>query len=104
MIKRTNKTKSISSIIPNVLNPVKKKSNKIMEIKLNWNKILNDNLSKFSFPNKIYKFNNKKTLEISVQEEKLIEISYNSDLIKREINRFYGHEHIELIKFKKKFY
>ena len=72
-----------------------------MEIKLNWNKILNDNLSKFSFPNKIYKFNNKKTLEISVQEEKLIEITYNSDFIKREINRFYGHEHIELIKFKK---
>ena len=81
---------------------LKKKSNKILEIKLNWNKILNDDLSKFSFPNKIYKFNNKKTLEISVEEEKLLEISYNSDFIMREINRFYGHEHIELIKFKKK--
>ena len=104
MVKRTNKTKSISSIIPNVLGPVKKKNNKILEIKLNWNKIFNENLSKFSFPSKIYKFNNKKTLEITVEEEKLIEISYNSDFIIREINRFYGHEHIELIKFKKIIY
>ena len=102
MIKRLKKISAISAIIPNVLNPIKEKSNIILEMKLNWGRIFNEEFSNFCSPKKILNFNNKKTILVEVMEEKLLEISYNSEFMIQEINRFYGHNYIELIKFKKK--
>lgn len=101
MIKRLKKISAISAVIPNVLNPIRKKNNNILEMELNWGKIFNEEFSNFCSPKKIFNFNNKQTVLVEVMEEKLLEISYKSEFMIQEINRFYGHNYIELIKFKK---
>ena len=102
MVKRIKKTKSISSLVPLVLKPIKKNnSSELLQIQLNWEKIFCSNIFNFSFPNRIFFHKNKRILEVKVKEKKIIEISYNSDLILSEINRFLGDKYIQSIKFLK---
>lgn len=101
MVKRSNQTKCITSIIPEVLKPLRKKNKNVLEIKHSWKSIFENNISEYCYPNKIYNFNNKTVLEIMVHEEKIFELSFESDFLISKINRFYGYKHIELIKFKK---
>lgn len=102
MVKRLKKTKSISSLIPLVLKPCRKNNSvELLQIQLNWEKIFNEEIFNFTFPKQIIVYKNKRTLEIQVDEEKIIEISYNSEFILSEINRFFGDKYIESIKFLK---
>ena len=102
MVKRIKKTKSISSLVPLILKPLKKKkSNELFQIQLYWPKIFNDEIFNFSFPNRIFFHRNLRTLEIKVKEKKIIEVSYNSEFILSEINRFFGDKYIQSIKFLK---
>ena len=103
MVKRLFKSRSLSSILPLVLKSVKKNnSSQLFQIQGNWSKIFDEEISSFCYPSKLYRLKNLKTLELTVDERKIIEISYKYDFLMQEINRFFENKNIELIKFKKK--
>ena len=100
-----NNTKNpvkISTLLPKVFKPLKKKNDGILlEIKLNWEKILEPRLSSCCFASSLKKINNTKTLTITTDERKILELSYSSNAIKMQINEFFKATVINEIKFKK---
>ena len=93
---------SISALLPEVLKPITRKtSSNILEIKNNWEEILGTELSKDTHPSKIYQMNNKNILEIIVNSNNALEISYNSYRIQKKINNFFQFDYINYVKFRK---
>ena len=92
----------ISTLLPKVFKPLKKKNNgMLLEIKLNWEKILEPRLSSCCFASSLKKINNTKILIITTNERNILELSYSSDEIKMQINDFFKTTVINEIKFKK---
>ena len=92
----------ISTLLPKVFKPLKKKNDGLLlEIKLNWEKILKPKLSSRCFASSLKKINNSKILIITTKERNILELSYSSDEIKMQINEFFKTTVINEIKFKK---
>tara|TARA_Y100000766_G_C18464070_1_gene392013 strand:+ start:180 stop:512 length:333 start_codon:yes stop_codon:yes gene_type:complete len=93
----------ISSLIPNVLKKCNSGGNvKLLELKMNWQKIFGNDLSEKCFVSSIRKVNNKNILYVTSNQNNLFEISYSSSDIKKKINDFFMHNFIDEIRFKKK--
>lgn len=102
MKKNKNFALSISAILPKVLKPVTKKfTSKLFEIKFFWDEILGEDMSKICIPTKFSTVNKKNVLEISVNSNNALEISYFSCKIKDKINNFFKNDYIDSIKLKK---
>lgn len=92
----------ISTLLPKVFKQLKKKNGGILlDIKLNWENILDANLNSVCFAHSLKKVNNKNILTISSDQNNILELSYSSDTIKEKINKFYNSPIIDEIKFKK---
>ena len=92
----------ISTILPKVFKSLKKKNDGLLlEIKLNWEKILRPELSSRCFAASLKKINNSKILIITTSERNILELSYSSEEIKMQINEFFRTTVINEIKFKK---
>ena len=92
----------ISTLLPKVFKPLKKKNDGLLlEIKLNWEKILKPELNSRCFAYSLKKINNSKILIITTNERNILELSYSSDEIKMQINEFFKTTVINEIKFKK---
>ncbi len=92
----------ISTLLPKVFKPLKKKNNGVLlEIKLNWEKILEPKLSSCCFASSLKKINKTKILIITTKERNILELSYCSEEIKMKINEFFKTTVINEIKFKK---
>ena len=92
----------IATLLPKVFKPLKKKNDGLLlEIKLNWEKILKPELNSRCFAYSLKKINNSKILIISTNERNILELSYSSDEIKMQINEFFKTTVINKIKFKK---
>ena len=97
-----NNPVKISTLLPKVFKPLKKKNDGLLlEIKLNWEKILRPELSSRCFAASLKKINNSKILIITTNERNILELSYSSDEIKMQINEFFKTTVINEIKFKK---
>ncbi|MAH79000.1 MAG: hypothetical protein CMP41_03605, partial [Rickettsiales bacterium] len=96
--KYKNKPLLISSLLPKVLNPIKKKfSSNLFELEFHWEDILGKELANKCYPSKFYKKNNFKTLEISINGNYALEFSYYSAKIKEKINTFFKYDYINVI-------
>lgn len=102
MKKNTRGPTAISSILYEVLKPLKKKnSSELFEIKCKWIKIVGEELAKKTIPSGFYTKNNVKILEISVESSLAFELSYQSPKILEKINNYYNNEYIQKIIFKR---
>ena len=102
--KYTPSLSKISTLLPKVFKKISKKgknNSKILELKMNWEIILGEKLSKDIFVESLKKINNKNTLVIISNDIALLEISYSSEIIKNRINSYFNEPLIENIKFKK---
>ena len=82
----------ISTLLPKVLKNLKKtnkNSSKLLELKMKWDDIIEDKISKDIFAESIKKLNNKNVLIIISKKPNLIEISYSSEMIKNKINKHF---------------
>ena len=94
----------ISTLLPKVLKNLKKtnkNSSKLLELKMKWKDIIDDNLSEDIFVDSIKKLNNKNVLIIISKKPNLVEISYSSEMIKDKINKHFNEGFIDNIKFKR---
>ncbi len=92
----------ISTLLPKVLSPLKKQNGSILlEIKLNWQKIVDSKVGSMCFASSIKKINNKNVLVLVSQNQNLLELSYSAPEIKESINSFFKAIIIDDIKFKK---
>ena len=92
----------ISTLLPKVFKPLKKKNDgMLLEIKLNWERILEPRLSSCCFASSLKKINKTKILIISTKKRNILELSYSSNEIKKKINEFFKTTVINEIKFKK---
>ena len=94
----------ISTLLPKVLKNLKKNSknsSKLLELKMKWDDIIEDNISKDIFADSIKRLNNKNVLIIISKKPNLIEISYSSEMIKDKINKHFNEYFIDNIKFKR---
>ena len=94
----------ISTLLPKVLKNLKKtnkNSSKLLELKMKWKDIIDDNLSEDIFVDSIKKLNNKNVLIIISKKPNLVEISYSSEMIKDKINKHFNECFIDNIKFKR---
>ena len=94
----------ISTLLPKVLKNLKKTSkngSKLLELKMKWDDIIEDNISKDIFADSIKKLNNKNVLIIISKKPNLLEISYSSEMIKDKINKHFNECLIDNIKFKR---
>jgi len=94
----------ISTLLPKVLKNLKKtnkNSSKFLELKMKWDDIIEDNISKDIFADSIKRLNNKNVLIIISKKPNLIEISYSSEMIKDKINKHFNECLIDNIKFKR---
>lgn len=92
----------ISTLLPKVFKPLRKKHGGVLlEIKFNWEKILDSELSSICFANSLKKINDKNILIITSDKNNILELSYSSDKIKEKINNFFNSPIIDQIKFKK---
>ena len=91
MPNKRNYTKSpvnISTLLPNILKPLRKKNgSRLLELKMNWEKILGKNLAKKCFVHSIRKINDKNILTLISNQNDLLEISYSSEEIKHKIKQ-----------------
>ena len=107
MMRRRNYNSSISKIstlLPKVLKNLKKtnkNSSKLLELKMKWDDIIEDNISKDIFADSIKRLNNKNVLIIISKRPNLVEISYSSEMIKDKINKHFNECLIDNIKFKR---
>ena len=86
----------ISTLLPKVLKNLKKtgkNSSKLLELKMKWDDIIEDKISK--------EFNNKNILIIISKKPNLVEISHSSEMIKNKINKHFNECLIDNIKFKR---
>ena len=92
----------ISTILPKVFNKLRKKNGgELLEIKLNWEKIVEKDIANSCFASKYKRINNKNVLVIVCDQRNILEISYSSEKIKDQINSFFKSNVIDEIKFKK---
>ena len=94
----------ISTLLPKVLKNLKKtnkNSSKLLELKMKWDDIIEDKISKDIFADSIKKLNNKNVLIIISKKPNLLEISYSSEMIKDKINKHFNECLIDNIKFKR---
>ena len=94
----------ISTLLPKVLKNLKKTSKnspKLLELKMKWDDIIEDNISKDIFADSIKRLNNKNVLIIISKKPNLLEISYSSEMIKDKINKHFNECLIDNIKFKR---
>ena len=94
----------ISTLLPKVLKNLKKtgKTNsKLLELKMRWDDIIEDKISKDIFADSIKKLNNKNVLIVISKKPNLLEISYSSEMIKNKINKHFNECFIDGIKFKR---
>jgi len=94
----------ISTLLPKVLKNLKKNSknsSKLLELKMKWDDIIEDNISKDIFADSIKRLNNKNVLIIISKKPNLLEISYSSEMIKDKINKHFNECLIDNIKFKR---
>ena len=94
----------ISTLLPKVLKNLKKNSknsSKLLELKMKWDDIIKDNISKDIFADSIKRLNNKNVLIIISKKPNLLEISYSSEMIKDKINKHFNECLIDNIKFKR---
>ena len=73
----------ISTLLPKVLKNLKKtskNSSKLLELKMKWDDIIEDKISKDIFADSIKKLNNKNILIIISKKPNLVEISYSSEI------------------------
>ena len=94
----------ISTLLPKVLKNLKKNSknsSKLLELKMKWDDIIEDNISKDIFADSIKRLNNKNVLIIISNKPNLLEISYSSEMIKDKINKYFNECLIDNIKFKR---
>ncbi len=94
----------ISTLLPKVLKNLKKtnkNSSKLLELKMKWDDIIKDRISKDIFADSIKKLNNKNVLIVISKKPNLLEISYSSEMIKDKINKHFNEYFIDNIKFKR---
>ena len=92
----------VSTLLPNILKPTRKQNgSKLLELKMNWEKILGKNLAQKCFAYSIRKINDKNVLTLISNKNDLLEISYSSEDIKEKINSFFLKNFVDDIKFKK---
>ena len=92
----------VSTLLPKVFKPLKKKnSGLLLEIKLNWEKIIEPRLSSCCFASSLKQINDIKILTITTDKRNVLELSHSSDKIKMQINEFFKATVINEIKFKK---
>tara|TARA_B100000900_G_scaffold354393_1_gene323072 strand:- start:8 stop:334 length:327 start_codon:yes stop_codon:yes gene_type:complete len=92
----------ISTILPKVFKRLKKKNDgPLLEIKLNWEKIVTKKISSICFVSSLNIINNKKTLTIVSDSRKIQELSYSSKEIQDKINSYFSTTVVNEIKFKK---
>jgi len=107
MMRRKNYNSSlskISTLLPKVLKNLKKtnkNSSKLLELKMKWDDIIEDKISKDIFADSIKKLNNKNVLIIISKKPNLLEISYSSEMIKDKINKHFNECLVDNIKFKR---
>lgn len=100
--KNLNLPFSISAILPNVLKPIRKKfSSKLIELNFNWERIFGKQFSDLCYPERIYIQNKVNILELTVKNNSALELSYQTEEIKKKINCFFNNEFIDTIKIKK---
>tara|TARA_B100000524_G_scaffold78336_1_gene35921 strand:- start:55 stop:381 length:327 start_codon:yes stop_codon:yes gene_type:complete len=94
----------ISTLLPKVFKTIRKKNDGLLlEIKLNWEKIVGPELYVNCFVSSLKKVN-KKTVLIVVSEKRSVhELSYSSNDIKKNVNKFFQADVVNEIKFKKSF-
>ena len=100
--KNINKPKKVSTLLPSILKKLNKNNNnELLEIKVNWRKIIGDDLYERCYVSNLKRINNRNILTIVSVSAEIFEISYSSDLIKKKINKYFLREVVDLIKFKK---
>ncbi len=94
----------ISTLLPKVFKTIRNKNDGLLlEIKLNWKKIVGPKLYSNCFVSSLKRVN-KKTILIVVSEKRIIhELSYSSNEIKKNVNKFFQANIVNEIKFKKSF-
>ena len=94
----------ISTLLQKVFKTIRNKNDGLLlEIKLNWKKIVGPKLYSNCFVSSL-KIVNKKTILIVVSEKRIIhELSYSSNEIKKNVNKFFQANIVNEIKFKKAF-
>ena len=98
----TNRPARVSSLIPKIFQPLKKKNNPvILEIKANWIEIVGPEIAGKCEISSLKTINNKKELLIISNNPRLLELSYSSEMILRKINEFNPTFKISSLKFKK---
>ena len=92
----------ISNIIPNVLKNLKKNNGTLLlEIKMNWEIIVQQKYCDVCFVSSLKKINNKNILTVVSKTRCIMELSYSSNEIKEKINNYFNSTVIDEIKFKK---
>ena len=92
----------ISTILPKVFKRLKKNNDGLLlEIKLNWEKIITKKISSICFASSLNKINNKKILIIVSDSRNIQELSYSSKEIQDKINNYFSATVVNEIKFKK---
>ena len=80
----------ISTLLPKVLKPLKKKNGSmLLELKMNWEKIIGSEISEICFVLTVKKINKKNILIIVSDDSNILELSYSSDEIKNKVNNFF---------------
>ena len=92
----------ISNIIPNVFKNLKKNNGTLLlEIKMNWEIIVQQKYCDVCFVSSLKKINNKNILTVVSKTRCIMELSYSSNEIKEKINSYFNSTVIDEIKFKK---
>ena len=92
----------VSSILPKVLKNLKKNNGTLLlEIKMNWEKIVEQKYCDVCFVSSLKKINNKNILTVVSKSRCIMELSYSSNEIKEIINNYFNSSIIDEIKFKK---
>lgn len=94
----------ISTLLPKVFKTIRKKNNSLLlEIKLNWKKIVGPELYPDCFVSSLKKVNKKTILTVVSERGNIHELSYSSNNIKKNVNNFFNANVVSEIKFKKSF-
>ncbi len=92
----------VATLLPKIFKPLKKRNGSILlEIKMNWDKILEPEFSRICFVSSLQRINNKNILTIVSEKRDILELSYSSNELKIKINNFFNSNIIDEIKFKK---
>ena len=81
--KNINNLKKVSTLLPQIIKNIKKKNNnsELVEIKMNWKKIVGENYFQKCHVSSLKKRNSKNVLTIVADNYDIFELSYSSVLI-----------------------